>query len=550
MALETSLLPPLAGLAVLFLARGLGKESGARWRSLPDFALAGLFLGGHVYAYTPGRAMLALAPGLLTYLLAFDRSTLRRHWRGVLLLCLVTALVATPLVLFLHAHPEAEERLGQLSGPLDALRQGDPRPVLEIAAGTLSMFTLRGDPQWLYNVAGRPVFDPLTSLFFCGGLVLCAVRLRRWRCGVLLLWLGVGLGPALVSPPPGSFTHTLSAQPAVYMVLAIGLDALWRALSRQRLWIGPLLTAIAISFHGAFSCYAYFAVWAGAPEVRKLYQGGITAVARELDAHDPPGPVAIGAPCINFWQPWNVAGLDLALRRDDLSVRWFNPGGCCGHQSDLGAGWVWPAGEGPTTIYFPNDPLEPQAFDPELQELFLSDATPLLADDDLTAFRIDTPAALEARLAAVANAPLAWPPDLAHLPTPTLPLVFGDRFALVGAELRESTVQPGGELRLITYWEVLAADPAPVVAFAHLTSNGQDLWGQHDWLDVWADGLQPGDRFVQAHPLPVEPETPAGVYHLELGLYSPDTLVRLPIALSADAFADRVWVMGKVQVTE
>ncbi len=551
MALETSLLPPLAGLAVLFLARGLGRESGARWRDLPDFALAGLLLGSHVYAYTPGRVMVLLPIGLVVYLLAFDRSTLRRHWRGVLLLCLVTLAVVLPLALFLRAHPEAEERLGHLSGPLDALRQGDPRPVLEIAAGTLSMFTLRGDPQWLYNIAGRPIFDPLTSLFFYGGLVLCAARLRRWRCGVLLLWLVAGLGPAFVSPPPGSFTHTLSTQPAVYMVLAIGLDALWRALSRRRQWIGLLLTATTISFHGTLSCYAYFAVWAGAPEVRELYQGGVTALARELDRRDPPGPVAVGAPCVNFWQLWNIAGLDLALRRDDLSVRWFNPGGRCGHQADLGAGWVWPAGEGPITIYFPNDPLEPQAFDPELKELFLADATLLPTDDDdLTTFRIDTPAALEARLAAAANAPLAWPPELAHLPTPTLPLVFGDRFALLGAGLQEATAQPGGELRLVTYWKVLAADPAPVVAFAHLTSNGQDLWGQHDWLDVWADGLQPGDRFVQVHPVPVKPETPPGVYHLELGLYGPDTLVRLPITVGADAFADRVWVMGEVQVTE
>ncbi|MEJ2149108.1 MAG: glycosyltransferase family 39 protein, partial [Chloroflexota bacterium] len=227
MALETALLPLLAGLAVLFLARGLGRESGPRWRVWLDFALAGLFLGGHVYAYTPGRVMLLLPLGLLAYLLAFDRVTLRRRWPGLLAFCLVTALVALPLALFLRTHPEAEERLDQLGGPLAALGQGDPRPVLEIAASTLGMFTLRGEPQWLYNVSGRPVFDPFTSLFFYGGLALCAVRPRRWRSGVMLLWLVVGLGPAFVSPPSGSFTHTLPAQPAVYLILALGVDAAW-----------------------------------------------------------------------------------------------------------------------------------------------------------------------------------------------------------------------------------------------------------------------------------------------------------------------------------
>ena len=147
---------------------------------------------------------------------------------------------------------------------------------------------------------------------------------------------------------------------------------------------------------------------------------------------------------------------------------------------------------------------------------------------------------------------LAWPPDLAYLPGPALPLVFGDppagRFALLGIQMQEESVPAGGELRLTTYWEVLTADPTPVVAFVHLTSDGLDVWGQYDWLDVWADGLQPGDRFIQVHPVPVKPDTSPGLYHVQLGLYGPDTLERLPI-VGTDTLADRVWVT-EIQVIE
>jgi 4-amino-4-deoxy-L-arabinose transferase-like glycosyltransferase len=539
MALETALLPLLAGLALLFLARGLERESGPRWRAGLDFALAGAFLGGHVYAYTPGRVMLLLPLGLLAYLLAFDRVALRRRWPGLLALCLVTALVALPLALFLRAHPEAEERLDQLGGPLAALGQGNPRPVLGIAAGTLGMFALWGDPQWLYNVAGRPVFDPLTALFFYGGLVLCAVRLRRWRAGLALLWLVVGLGPAFVSAPAGSFTHTLAAQPAVYLVLALGIDAAWTWLARRRAWIAALAVALLLALNGALSCHAYFVVWAGAPEVRELYQGGVTAVARELDAREPSGPVAIGAPYVDYWQPWNAIGFDLALRRDDMSARWFDPAG----------GWVWPAGKGPTTYYFPADPLGPQAFDPELQEMFFADAALLSTDHaDFAAFRVDAPTALEARLDGLAPVPLAWPADKTQLPPPALPLVFDGRFALLGVELQTDAVRPGEELRLLTYWEVLAADPTPVVAFVHVTSDGSDIWGQEDWLSVRTEGLGPDDRFVQVHRVPVVPETPPGTYHALLGLYPPpDWQQRLPIATGVDESADRV-LLGEITV--
>jgi 4-amino-4-deoxy-L-arabinose transferase-like glycosyltransferase len=558
MALETGLLAPLAALAMYLLARGLDErddrlpKSRRLRKSMIALALAGLFLGLHVYAYTPGRPMPALPLALLVYLLLLNRRTLRRRWPGLLVFCLVTLAVVLPLVLFLRAYPEAEERLGQLNGPLTALRQGDPRPVLQVAAGTLGMFSFRGEPQWLYNVAGRPVFDPLTALFFYAGLGMCLVRLRDWRRGVVLLWLLVGLSPAFVSPPAGSFTHTLAAQPAVYLLLAVGVDVVngfWERIERKLplTWrlirsiraVNPL-TALLLMLNGALSGYAYFVAWANAPEVCELYQCGITGVARDLDAHQPPGPVAVAAPYVDYWNPWNVEGFDLALWRQDLSVRWFNPG----------AAWLWPAGAGPAVFYFPADPLGPQTFDPELRTLFLADATLLpTAGEDFTAFRVARPAALEERLAAVADTPLTWPPDLAHLSPPALPLVFGDRFALLGAELPQGAVKAGSELRLVTYWQVLAADPAPVVAFVHLTADGFDIWGQYDGLDVRPLGLQPGDRFAQVHLMPIKPETAPGTYHVQLGLYGPATLVRLPIAAGGGATADRVWV-GEIQVQE
>ena len=144
--------------------------------------------------------------------------------------------------------------------------------------------------------------------------------------------------------------------------------------------------------------------------------------------------------------------------------------------------------------------------------------------------------------------PLPWPPELSHLPRPAVPLAFGNHLALVGVDLQTGMSAPGGKLRLVTYWQVQTADPAPLVAFIHLTSKGQDIWGQQDWLDVRPASLLPGDRFAQVHSVPVKAETPPGLYHVELGLYAPDTLVRLPITSVGGGLADRVWV-GKVQVT-
>jgi hypothetical protein len=485
---------------------------------------------------------------LAVYLALFHRPLFRRVWFGLLLAGIVAAVLAAPLLTLIYGHPRAEQRIGQLTGAWAALKEGNPAPMFSLAIQALGMFVWQGERDWLYNVYGRPIFDPLAGVCFVLGILLCVWRWRRVRCALLLLWLGVGIAPAMLVPPSASLSHSIAAQPPAYVLMAAGLAALWDAAQRWRRWAGPLLAVGIVAFHGTLSCHAYFVTWANAPQVRQLYQGGITAVAHELDAHDPPGPVAVGAPYVNYWHPWNAVALDLALRREDLSVRWFNPAG----------GWVWPGGTGPVTFYFPTDPLGPQTFDPTLERLFVADAVLLpSASDDFTAFRVAHPAALEQRLDALAEPPLAWPPELAHRsaelasspPPPALPLVFGDRFALLGAELPQDTMPPGGELRLVTYWEVLAADPTPVVAFVHLTTDGHDIWGQHDWLDVRPAGLQPGDRFAHVHLVPVRPETPPGLYYLQLGLYRPDTSLRLPIAAGADVAADRVWV-EEVRVTE
>jgi hypothetical protein len=540
-ALEVALLPPLSAVALLFVVRGLDERGERRGRALLDFALAGALLGGHVYAYTPGRVMPFLPIALLLYLMLLAPRRMRRHWSGLLVLCLVTGLVITPLAAFLHIHPGAERRLEQLVGPLESLRRGDPGPVLEITVGTFGMFSFRGEPQWLYNVAGRPLFDPLTSLLFYVGVAWCVAHLRHWRHGLVLVWLLVGLSPGMVSPPGASFTHTLAAQPAVYLVLGLGADEVWQWLSQRHPSLGPALVATVITLHLGLSCHAYFDVWRTAPEVRQLYQGGVTDVARELDARMPPGPVAAGGPYVNHWHPWNAVGFDLALRREDLKVRWFNPGGA----------WVWPQGPGPITYYFPSDPLGKQTFDPVLQRLFAADATSVSAPaDGFLALRVTSLDALQERLEGAGQTPVAWLPGPGQEQDLVFPLSFGERFALLGAEMQETHLDPGAELRVTTYWRVLREGASPVVAFVHLTSDGKDIWGQHDGLDVWPPSLGPGDRFAQVHRVPVQPDTPTGSYRVAVGLYHPETLERLLVAVEKDRMTDRVRIGGDVQIRD
>jgi hypothetical protein len=440
--------------------------------------------------------------------------------------------VAGPLFVVLARNPASEVRSGQLLGASPVLTGGGVRALAGEAIRALGMFVWQGDADWLYNVRGRPVFDPLAAGGFLVGF---AALLRRWRepgTPLLLGWFALGLLPNLLVPPAASFSHAIAAQPAAYVLLGAGLEALRGLVAPRARPLALGTAALVLVWHAALSARAYFATWSRAPEVQELYQGSVTAVARFLDAQQPPGPVVVGAPYTSYWHPWNIVGFELSLRRDDLDVRWFNPAGA----------WVWPGGELPAGYYFPDDPLGPQSFDAQLRAHFAAAARALpVSDTRFAAFQVAHPLAL-ASPAGPGAALLRWPPEWEDGPPPRLPLAFGGRLALTAIELADPVVPPGGELRLVTYWQVLAADPSPVVAFVHVTSDGDDIWGQVDWFDVWPAGLQPGDRFAQIHRVPVQAGTPAGSYHLQLGLYGPDTLRRLPIPVDGHTTADRVWV--------
>lgn len=51
-------------------------------------------------------------------------------------------------------------------------------PLVNYTLAAFGMFGIRGGDEWLYNLPGRSIFDPLTALVFLFGIIV-AVRHRR-----------------------------------------------------------------------------------------------------------------------------------------------------------------------------------------------------------------------------------------------------------------------------------------------------------------------------------------------------------------------------------
>jgi hypothetical protein len=525
--LRSAALPPLAA-ATAWLFWWAVQGSGSRYWVL-RFVLAGVVLGATLYTYPAARVL------PIVYLLFFvtfcvSRFTSRENSNiqyptlstlaGFATFFVAAGLVFLPLYLYLANAPEADVRIQQLweIGALSALKNGNAGPLLGNIRDTLGMFTFRGDPVWRYNIAGRPVFDPLVGVLFYLGLIVAVWRGREPRYLFALIWLPIGLAPSILSDSAPSFLRASASLPVTFLFPALGVDWLIERFSQfrhsERLFdfaqgrreeslsrkaetlrftqgdkqgeLPRLALTVAIigliTFSGVLSIRDYFVTWPARPEVREVYRSDLADVARWLDARADDVPAVIASANPHDLDPFIF---DFELRHP-RPVKWV----------DRAYGLIFPQGR---ALYI--SPAS-TAFAPELRRL-LGDA-PVVSNALFDAFEMDAP-------------PVAPPVAL------TVPARFGNRLDLMGYQIDPSSIKPGEWVRVWTYWRIVddtGGQQWPMAVFAHLLdAQGQFVAGR-DLLAVPTAGWRTGDVWVQFQDFQAPASASPGAYPIEVGLYN------------------------------
>lgn len=510
--------------------RGNGRR---RWLA---FALGGMTLGLALYTYPAARAAIWLPLLLVLHMALFDRSTLRARWRGLALFTLAACLVVAPLLFYLAAHPE--ERVAQLAEPIAQLKAGDPGPALALTGRTLLMpLGMRGDLRWLYNLAGRTIWEAPWAILFVLGLGLALWRGREPTYAALPLWLLLGLLPGMLTPDAPNTIRTIAALPAAYLLAALPVQALFRWLERRSQpwarWIkglAGLAVVVLIATHGLLT-WRDLGRWAQDFEVQWRYQTPILIAARAIDEMGKPACVSTQGPGI-FVMSWQAA------MPPTTQWRWFVGGRAL----------LAPAG-GEPCAYVYTDAVSP---DPALLP-WLDQAGQQTSEqqtpDKRPFYRIYPSLTVDFReweetWAASGRAYLGAPATLAPLPSS---IGWADKVDLIGYQWQAKTRAPGSEIVLLTMWETHApADPS-LALFVHLLdAAGQFVCGE-DRLDMPAHAWQKGDRFVQVQRLRLPADLPPGTYWPEIGFYRRTDNVRLPVLENGQPVADRI-LLEKVQI--
>ncbi len=128
---------------------------------------------------------------------------------------------------------------------------------------------------------------------------------------------------------------------------------------------------------------------------------------------------------------------------------------------------------------------------------------------------------------------------------------FGDAIALINARSRLGEARPGDVVPVELTWQGLTQPGRRYKVFVHIGPPDGAPVAQHDSEPVAGyrptDGWSPDERIVDRRGAWITPGTPPGTYAVFVGLYDPDTGVRLPVAREGAQPGDRLKI-GEITI--
>ncbi|MEO8396442.1 MAG: hypothetical protein ABI700_25840, partial [Chloroflexota bacterium] len=213
------------------------------------------------------------------------------------------------------------------------------------------------------------------------------------------------------------------------------------------------------------------------------------------------------------------------------------PGGGKLATSDLPAGYYW---ESPVSIYVPTAAYAPETLTIDAGWYDLQTGARLKLPDGSETYALGT-VDLQPR-----------PSDLG-VPNP-LSINFDHQIELVGYEMSNLTPKAGESTDLTLYWRAMQPIEKDYTVFAHILDP--QTTSIYAGSDATPGGLptsswKVGEIIKDRHTLTVKPETPPGIYEVEIGLYlnpGDGTFPRLTVIAADGGGTDNFAHLSRVRV--
>ena len=503
---RVNMLPLLVALAVAMAWRTLRTRS---WRWA---AAAGICTGLSLYTYSAARFFPLVIAAFVTYLalrngvLARKKAT-RSEWDPALLrlgkVWVGAALLAVaPLCVHFLFHPsDILQRPAQVS-----VFGAAGITLFDTLGETLRVFGIEGTGDLKYNLSGRPIFDPITSLFFYGGVVVSLWYLWRQPVyGFIFVWLVGMFLPATLSIQGNHPLRAYGAMPAVMGLWAIGASQVWWWVDERlrvgwkSLTPGLVLVSVGLCLLFANSYRDYFHRWASSAELYSAFDTEFVELASHLQSY---GSEQEGRVVIATEYPFHPTVTYLATRTRDY--HWVN----------LAQALVVPQGverieyilldRVVASLGVPGNWYAPLGVEPAAERLFSGEGDIL---GKRYTFQLPQPISLESL-------------GMTTRACGDSGVNFADDVTLVGYRI-EGQANPGQPLAMTLFWHAKRPSQANYQIFVHLVRelDAGKRWGQQDANGAFSRAWQAGDVIIGRYSFEVDADAPRGEYLMQIGLY-------------------------------
>jgi 4-amino-4-deoxy-L-arabinose transferase-like glycosyltransferase len=469
------------------------------------FIFPGLVVGLALYSYTAAFALPLVVVGALAYIVMTRVGAWKQWIAGACMSAATAFLVAAPLLVYLLGHMRALYRLYD-AGLVDPQATTSHNFLatwhnLLAYAGALSIV---GDQEWRVNIPGRPIFDPVMSIFFYAGLILLLWTVvhqhaakqsqdSRFPALLCLLSLVAILLPGLLSGGAPYYQRIFGLVPVLAIAPAVAIASVWRWMSkfRWRALVAPALS-LPLMLQTVLSTHDYFGVWARQPEATtaQQYNSGATILANFLRGLPSGADVQIATGdevVVKALAPDNVKYVDWFHVRQALPM---------------------PSRSAADTYYLLdlNDASYQEA--PTMLEAQLRlHATQVFRGVDVNTGR---EVARAYRVPADNNLDALLPPG---------PQVdFGQRIAITGASV-EPVLSATGLFNVMLGIKVLRDDPGDLSVSVRAIDDAGNVWGQTDSLGIDTLAWHKNQAALSVRDLHLYAGTPPGSLRLVARVY-------------------------------
>jgi len=280
------MVPFILVFSLYFFLRKLEDNKKPIW----DFIIAGLFFGLGFYTYISFKIAPLILIVLGGFILATNRLTIQKNWKGIILFTLITAIIAFPILWFQFASKDAAVRTGQVSILNPQVNKGDLiGTALKTTLLSFGMFNFYGDPNWRHNFANMPALNFAVGIFFIVGIIISLKKLfirkvpmkDKMPLVLIFSWILAMFIPAILTEEgmPHSLRSIGTMVPA-FVMAGIGANYLSNILYKQRKKLAKIAIVILTSSVLISDFIIYFDIWAKKPEVIDQFTTRYVEIAR------------------------------------------------------------------------------------------------------------------------------------------------------------------------------------------------------------------------------------------------------------------------------